>query len=54
MKDCEKKIIVETIQTHLAEAEKMWDAKESHAMIVGYLTGTLKAIVEVLDETKTK
>ena len=28
----------------LEETNKMWDNKESHAIIVGYLMGTLKAI----------
>ena len=35
---------VEVLDEILAITNKMWDEKESHAMIVGYLQGTIKAV----------
>lgn len=51
MKEYEIKVLIETLRKQLTETEKMWNDKESHAMIVGYLQGTVKGIISHL-ETK--
>ena len=44
MKKEEIKVLVELLDEQLAVTNKMWDDKESHAMIIGYLQGTIKAV----------
>jgi hypothetical protein len=44
MKKAEIKVLVDLLDEQLAVTNKMWDEKESHAMIVGYLQGTIKAV----------
>lgn len=39
------------IQRRLEEADRMWKEKVSHAQIVGYLEGSLKAIKGYLEDT---
>jgi hypothetical protein len=43
MNKAEIKVLVEMLDEQLAVTNKMWDDKESHAMIIGYLQGTIKA-----------
>jgi len=49
MRDYEIKALVELLQTQLAESDKMWDDKVSHAQIVGYLQGTVKGVINHLE-----
>ncbi len=51
MNKYEIEVVIETLRKQLTETEKMWNDKESHAMIVGYLTGTVKGVISHL-ETK--
>jgi hypothetical protein len=44
MKKEEIKVLVELLDEQLTVTNKMWDDKESHAMIIGYLQGTIKAV----------
>lgn len=48
----EQKILAEALKKALAESEKMWDEKtHSHAHIIGFLQGTIKATVRELGGT---
>jgi hypothetical protein len=44
MNKAEIKVLVEVLDQQLAVTNKMWDDKESHAMIIGYLQGIIKAV----------
>ena len=49
----EIKVLKETLEKQLIEVQKMWDDKDPHAMIVGYLQFTVKCVISHL-ETKLK
>jgi hypothetical protein len=53
MNKYEIEVLKETLEKQLIEVQKMWDNKEPHAMIVGYLQGTVKGVISHL-ETKLK
>jgi len=40
----------EVLQLSLDYSDHMWDNKESHAKIIGYLQGTLKGAISELKE----
>ena len=40
--------LIEVLQLSLDYSDHMWDNKESHAKIVGYLQGTLKGTINEL------
>jgi hypothetical protein len=42
--------LIEVLQLSLDYSDHMWDNKESHAKIVGYLQGTLKGTINELKE----
>lgn len=42
------KALSEVLQLTLDYSEHMWDNKESHARIIGYLQGTLKGAISEL------
>jgi hypothetical protein len=44
MNKAEIKLLVELLDEQIAVTNKMWDDKESHAMIIGHLQGTIKAV----------
>jgi hypothetical protein len=44
-------VLKKSLEEQLAETNKMWDKKVSHAQIVGYLQGTIKGVISHL-ETK--
>lgn len=47
--------VIETIETLLSESNRYWNEKiESHAFIVGYLQGGLKALKSELETTETR
>ena len=52
MTKSEKKIYAQYMRDAVAAADKMWDDKASHAMIIGYLQGTLKGIATMLESGK--
>ena len=45
-----EKFIINYLQKNLDESEKMWDEGVSRAQIVGYLQGTLKSLINTLEE----
>ena len=51
MKQYEIKVLIETLRNQLNTTEQMWNDKESHAQIIGYLQGTVKGVISHL-ETK--
>ena len=51
MKKTEIEVIIEALRKQLNATEEMWNNKESHAQIVGYLQGTIKGVISHL-ETK--
>jgi hypothetical protein len=53
MNKYEIEVLIEMLKKQLNETEKMWNDKENHAVIVGYLTGTVKGVISHL-ETKLK
>ena len=46
----EKQFIINYLQKNLDESEKMWDEGKPHAQIVGYLQGTIKTLINSLEE----
>ena len=52
MTKSEKKIYAQYMRDAVAAADKMWDDKAPHAMIIGYLQGTLKGIAAMLESGK--
>jgi len=40
--------LIEVLQLSLDYSDHMWDNKESHAKIIGYLQGTLKGTISEL------
>ena len=51
MKKTEIEVVIEALRKQLNATEEMWNNKESHAQIVGYLQGTIKGVISHL-ETK--
>lgn len=51
MKKYEIEVLIETLKKQLNTTEEMWNNKENHAQIIGYLQGTVKGIIGHL-ETK--
>ena len=51
MKKTEIEVVIEALRKQLNATEEMWNNKESHAQIVGYLQGTIKGVISYL-ETK--
>ena len=52
MTEQEKQILAEVLKKVLDESEKMWNEKtRSHAHIIGFLQGTIKATVRELGGT---
>jgi len=51
MKKTEIEVIIEALKKQLNTTEEMWNNKEPHAQIVGYLQGTIKGVIGHL-ETK--
>ena len=49
MKQYEIKALVEVLQNQINESEKMWKEEVSHAQIIGFLRGTIKAAITMLD-----
>jgi hypothetical protein len=49
MNKTEIKVIIETLKIQLDVTERMWNDKESHATIVGYLQGTIKGVISHLE-----
>lgn len=45
-----EKFIINYLQKNLDESEKMWDEKEPHAKIIGYLQGSIKSIINSLED----
>ena len=45
-----EKLIINYLQKNLDESEKMWNDETSRAQIVGYLQGTIKALINSLEE----
>ena len=50
MNKIEIETLKEALEKHLAETQKMWADGDSHAMIVGYLQGTVKGVIAHLEE----
>jgi hypothetical protein len=50
----EIKCLIEVLQDHLNESDKMWDNKLPHAQIIGYLQGTVKGIIGHLESNVKK
>ena len=46
----EKLFIINYLQKNLDESEKMWNEELPRAQIVGYLQGTIKALINSLEE----
>ena len=46
----EKQFIINYLQKNLDESEKMWDEKTPRAQIVGFLQGTIKSLINSLEE----
>jgi hypothetical protein len=46
----EIKLVAQELRNAIARANQMWDEKEaSHAFIVGYLEGSMKAVASFLE-----
>ena len=50
MNKTEKTVLANSLQVFLDESEKMWKEGKPHAQIIGYLQGTVKTIISVLEE----
>ena len=50
MNKTEKIALANSLQVFLDESEKMWKEGKPHAQIVGFLQGTVKTIISVLEE----
>ncbi len=48
MKKYEIETLINALQKQLNTTEEMWNNKESHAQIVGYLQGTIKGVINHL------
>jgi len=46
----ESTALAKSLQVFLDESEKMWKEGKPHAQIIGYLQGTVKTIISVLEE----
>ena len=44
----EKQILAESLQKQIDTTNQMWEEGRSHAFIVGYLQGVIKATIEEL------
>ena len=44
----DQKILVDSLQTQLDKTDQMWKEGRSHAFIVGYLQGVIKATIAEL------
>ena len=42
--------MIESLKLTLAYSDHMWDNKESHVKIIGYLQGTIKGVIGVIGE----
>jgi hypothetical protein len=51
MNKTEIETLINALQKQLNTTEEMWNNKENHAVIVGYLQGTIKGVIGHL-ETK--
>jgi hypothetical protein len=51
MSKYEIEVVIEALRKQLNTTEEMWNNKEPHAQIVGYLQGTVKGVISHL-ETK--
>jgi hypothetical protein len=45
-----KVIISKILKDAILTSEEMWENKEPHAQIIGYLQGAIKVIIQHLDE----
>lgn len=52
MTEREKQILVEVMRNAIEDSDAMWSEGKSHAEIVGFLQGTIKAIASILDTTE--
>jgi len=50
MNKTEKTALANSLQVFLDESEKMWKEGKPHAQIIGYLQGTVKTTISVLEE----
>lgn len=41
--------VAQMLQKQLDMSEQMWENKESHARIIGFLQGTIKGLVDTLE-----
>lgn len=46
----EKQFIINYLQKNLDESEKMWGEDKPRALIVGFLQGTIKSLINSLEE----
>jgi len=46
----EKQFIINYLQKNLDESEKMWGEDKPRAQIVGFLQGTIKSLINSLEE----
>ena len=44
------KVISEMLEKQIMNSEQMWNESESHAKIIGYLQGTIKATITTLNQ----
>jgi hypothetical protein len=51
MTKSEKEILANVLKESLERTDRMWEDKESHAMIIGYLQGTIKCAIRELTDT---
>jgi hypothetical protein len=49
MTKAEKQVLIETLQITIKKTDQMWNEGRSHAFIVGYLQGAIKAIIAELN-----
>jgi hypothetical protein len=52
MNNIEKISLANSLQIFLDESEQMWKEGKPHAQIVGFLQGTIKTVIVVLEDTE--
>jgi hypothetical protein len=50
MNQKEKQFIINYLQKNLDESEKMWNEELPRAQIIGFLQGTIKSLINSLEE----
>jgi hypothetical protein len=51
MTKLEKEVLADVLKATLERTDRMWEDKESHAYIIGYLQGSIRGAINELTDT---